>query len=158
MIPELPAQQSVRRVRAQENGVTAHLLTTQKHAGNARCSLAGDPISTVCSPRSKGQPAFRDACNFKELCPGVKSVPLQRTACTSPPTYAKQALYPLRATPEVNFPGVLGGGGRKKHTEHLERLKANPCASCTPPTDLARGTALPAQAEPVGHQHREYLL
>lgn len=151
VIPELPVHQSVRRVPAQANGVTAHLLTTQKHAGNARCSLAGEPIPTVCSPRSKGQSAFRGACNFKELCPAVKLVPLQHTDCTGPLTCAKQAPYPLRATKEVNFPEELGD---RKHTEHLNRLKANPSVPQTPPIDLTGGTALPAQTEYMGHQHR----
>lgn len=41
VIPELPAQQSVCRMRALEGGVGAHLLTTQKHTGNVNAAWQG---------------------------------------------------------------------------------------------------------------------
>lgn len=80
-----------------EKRVTAHLLTTQKHAGNAHCGLGEETLSSICSPRSKGRSVSRDACGFKDLCPGAKSVPLQHKVCTGSPKPARGALCPFCA-------------------------------------------------------------
>lgn len=109
---------------------------TQKHAGNAPCGLAGKPVSTVCSPRSKGQSAFGDACKLQGTAPWRE---MGARAARPPHSQTAAASCPARG----GCPGTAGEQSVQSilRGEGLRHLPASPRALWQTSAGTARGTS-----------------